>query len=140
MTLKDQFANGFNSILQRSGKQIAVTYYSATIGSVYDDDLILAISGNVLWTSGIVLPISSKTGTSDWLLVEQGKLQPHDQRLFVNGSLMLATGSLDVKIGLGSPTSDSYSIIPLGGISAEVEDTKVFKRVYIRRLNNGSLI
>ena len=66
-----------------------------------------------------------------------------DQKLYVNGSLIFTgVGSnIAVKIGMnGSPVqSDNYSII-YGGIPYEVAGTQIYKKVYIRRLTNGSLV
>ena len=51
------------------------------------------------------------------------------------------TGSEQVvRIGLGSPTRDEFSIIPPGAIRAEVSSTAIYKKVYIRRIGGvGSL-
>ena len=141
MPINDELAYGFQQIISRAGKQIRLRYFTQTLGSIYDDDVTLTISGNDIYTSGIVLPINSKEGTFENLMVEQGKLNPWDQRLYTHGSLLFNSGALNVKIGLGSPASntDQYSIIPLGGITAETNATQIYKKVYIRRLPLGSL-
>lgn len=137
MTLKSTLQNGFNSLIQRAGKQIGVTYYTQVIGSVWDDDTALSISGTTIWTSGIVLPI----GQADSVLMQQGKLLDNDQRLYVNGSLSFTGSELQVEIQLGSATTTDqiFTTIP-GGISPEVDDTRIYKKIYIRRLKIGSLI
>ena len=141
MPINDELAYGLQEMIRRAGKQIRLRYFTQTLGSIYDDDVILTISGNDIYTSGIVLPINSKTGTYENLMVEQGKLNPWDQRLYTHGSLLFNSGALNVKIGLGSPTSNTeqYSIIPLGGITAEVNNNQIYKKIYIRRLPLGSL-
>lgn len=141
MSLKDDLSYGFQTLVSKTGKPIRLRYYTGTHDAVYDDAPYLNQSGNDLWTSGIVLPLSQKSSTSsaDYLLVEQGKLNSQDQRLYINGSLLTVGSSVEVKIGLGSPNTDQFSIIPLGGIPVETEGVKIYKKVFIRRLTNGSL-
>ena len=136
MTLKDNLQVGFNGLVQKAGKPIGVTYYAQTPGSVWDDEVILAKSGNTLWTSGVVLPI----GQADSLLVEQGKLSDSDQRLYVNGSLSFTGSAMQVEIQLGSQTTTDqiFTKIP-GGTNPEVEDQRIYRKIYIRRLTTGSL-
>ena len=136
MTLKDNLIIGFNNIIKKAGKPIGVSYYSQTPGSVWDDEVTLTQSGNTLWTSGIVLPV----GQGDSVLVEQGKLLDSDQRLYVTGSLMITGSEFQVEIQLGSATitDEIYTTIP-GGINPEVENTKIYKKVFIRKLTTGSL-
>jgi len=136
---------GFSSIISTMGKPIRVRYFSAEIGSVWDDDTTLTeVTGSELWTSGIVLPLSDKYGSEDVVLVEQGKLRNQDQKLYVNGSLdFTGVGSnFSVKIGMnGSPTqTDNYTMVPFGGVPYEAGGVQIYKKVFIRRLTNGSLI
>lgn len=131
---------GMNRIIKVAGTQIKVTYFTTTIGSVYDDDATLVQNGSAVWTSGVVLPIDARRGSFDSLLVEQGKLIENDQRLYVVGSLAITGSEQMVRIGLGSPTRDEYSIIPPGAIRAEIQGTAIYKKVYIRSLKGvGSL-
>ena len=143
MGVYDSLAQGFSALMTRTGEPISIKYYSSTIGSVYDDDSTLTTSGTTLWTSGIILALDFKRDTnasSDYFLVEQGKLDNHDQRLYLNGSVALTTPSTEVKIGVGSPNREQYSIISLGVIPHEVQGSKVMKKVYIRKLETGSLL
>ena len=144
-TSAGNFSAAFAQMVAINGKPIRVRYFNQTTGSVWDDDVSLTEDTlNETWTSGIVLPLSTRPASEDAVLVEQGKLSNQAQRLYVNGSLdFTGTGSnLKVKIGMGgSPTSaDYYTVIPLGGIPHEVNDVKIYKRVYITKLTNGSLI
>lgn len=141
-SISTDLSQGFQKIMDRNGKSICVKYYSISFPGVYDDDIKLTQSGATLWTSGIVLPAQKRDqfNSSDPILMEQGKYTPYDQILYVNGSLALATGSLDVKIGLGSPSQGFYSIIPLGTITPEDSDVKIYKKIFLRKLTNGSLI
>lgn len=138
--IDDQLIWGFNNLVTRAGKQIRLKYFTQTVGSVYDDDVTLVQSGADLWTSGIVLPIMSAQGTYENLLVEQGELNPWDQRLYVLGSLLFNSGAINCRVGLGSPSEAEFSIIPLGGITAEANSTKIYKKIYLRRLPLGSLV
>lgn len=99
-----------------------------------------AVSYTESWISGIVLPINSKEGTSDFLAVQQGKLSPEDMKLFVSGNVILGGSDIITKIQLGSPTGGQWSIIPEGVIRKEAGGISIFKKAYIRRLTNGSLI
>ena len=78
MSLKNNFARALNDIITKGGTQIRVRYFSQTVGSVFDDDTVLAISGNDLWTSGVFLPLSRQVGGPDRIVVEQGKLSNDD--------------------------------------------------------------
>ena len=145
MGVNDSLEAGFATALSRAGKPIKIRYFSQVAGSVWDDDVTLTeITGSAVWTSGVVLPLSDKYGSEDAVLVEQGKLRNQDQKLYVNGSLdFTGTGSnLKVIIGMnGSPAqADNYTMIPLGGVPYESAGTQVYKKVFIRRLTNGSLI
>lgn len=135
-------ANAYSSITQKGGKIISVKYLIASTGSIYDEADVLTQSGNTVWTSGIVFTLDPNS-SEDNLLLEQGKIAMHDQRLYTHGSLIYSpnTGStIQTKIGLGSPGTDFFSLIPLGANSQEVEGTLIYKKAYIRRLTNGSLI
>jgi len=140
MSLKDNFAAGFDRLNRIAGKQIRIRYFTQTIGSVWDDEVTLAQSGTDLWTSGIVLPLDNRSGSTDSVLVEQGKLIDDDQKLFVTGSLNLTGSELQVKIGLGSPAAEEFTLVPLGAISAEVQDQKIYRKAFIRRLTTGSIL
>jgi len=140
MGINDQLFYGLQTLIGRAGKQIRIRYYNETIGSVYDDELVLTPSGNDVWTSGIVLPINNSKGTYENLLIEQGKMNPWAQRMYVHGSLLFESGALRVKVGVGSPNEEQFSIVSIGGITAETNNSKIYKKMYIERLPNGSLL
>ena len=145
MGISNTLSAGFGNIINKAGKPIRVRYFSLEPGSVWDDDVTMTeVTGSEVWTSGVTMSLSNKYGSEDVNLVEQGKLRNQDQRLYVNGSLdFTGVGSnFKVKIGMnGSPTqTDNYTILPLGGIPYEVEGVQIYKKVYIRRLTNGSFI
>ena len=142
MTVQSQLAAGLRKIIERAGTPIRVRYFTLGYGSVWDDDVTLTISGNDLWTSGIVLPINTQRGTFDSILVEQGKLIEGDVKLFTHGSLLITGSQFMFRIQIGSTTSGlEYTMITPGVISHEVSNTKIYKTIYLRQIGiNGSLL
>lgn len=145
MTIQSRLTAGMVSILANAGKPIHVRYFSEIPGSVWDDEVTLTeLTGSTVWTSGLVFPLNTKHGSEDVVLVEQGKLSMEDQKLFTNGSLnYTGTGSnLSVIISMtGSPVGlDNYTLINDGAVVYEVEGVEIYKKAYIRKLTNGSLI
>ena len=137
MTLKDDLKTGFNTLIQKAGTQIRLRYFNETVGSVWDDEVNLVQSGTDLWTSGIVLPLN---GTADSFIVEAGKLKTDDKKLYTHGSLTFTGLDLQFKVQIGSPTGDEYNLFSPGTVDAEVENTKIYKKAYLRRIDIGSLI
>jgi len=138
--INDTFSKGLNKVIELGGVPIRVLYLKQTIGSVWDDEVSLSQSGAVIWTSGLVLPLSNKWGSTDSLLMEQGKLNNSDRKLYVNGSLLITGSELQVKIMIGSNTiGTQYSIIPDGIIMFEVAGQPIYKKVFLRRLT-GSIL
>jgi hypothetical protein len=141
MGLKENLYHGFQNIINKGGKQVAIKYFYHNIGSIYDDDVVLTQSGATLWTSGIVLPLN---GQADGFLIEQGVLTNNDQKMYVHGSLTFVglIGSVtQVQISLGSnDITEQYTIISDGTKRYDVQDTPIYKKVYLRRLPTGSLI
>jgi len=138
MVISDRLSAGFHNLLRKAGTQVKIEYYNQVFDNVYDDQVTLILSGT-LWTSGIILPINKRQGSTDSVLVEQGKLQDKDKRLYVTGSTDMTGEELSIKIQIGSPTGDVYSTIPLGAIQYETLGTDIYKRQYIRYLQTGSL-
>ena len=137
MSVTSILQNGMNSIITKGGQQIRVRTFLKTIGSVWEDDTTLTLGSNI-WTSGVVLPVRGLTNSEN-LLMEQGKLSNEDKILFMSGTNIL--GSIGVvKIGLGSPTTEEYTIVPAGMSTWAVYNTDIFSKIYIRKLTNGSLI
>lgn len=142
MTLQNKFAGAFNNIINRVGTQIKIQYFKAIPGSVWDDDVILTISGNDLWTSGVVLPLSHQRGSSESVLLEQGGLINDDRKLFIHGSLIL-TGSdrsRSISIQIGSPTGENFTMLD-NNIRVNVSDVPIYRKVFLRRIGGvGSLL
>lgn len=136
----DTLQDGLKYITNKAGVLCRFKYYSQSIGSVWDDDVVLTQSGNSIWASGIVLPVNSQTGTKDYLLQQEGKLAPTDIRLFVSGNISFGGSTLQTKIQIGSPTGDEFGVIPLGILDYSLQNTSIFRKAYLRRITNGSLI
>lgn len=138
MTLVGDFQNGMQEALSFS-QQVRFRFFNTSYGagSYYDDDISLSISGNDLWVSGIVLPISNARGSSDAVLLEQGKILTNDTKLYIEGAI---NTSGTFKVGLGSPTiQDEYSLLSEGVTKWDVNQTPITKKLFIRRLTTGSL-
>lgn len=140
MTFQSKLSSGFVRLLTQAGNQIKVEYYDTVFDDVYDEEMdkdSFVLSGTV-WTSGIVLPINTRRGSEDAVLVEQGKLQEKDKKLYTNGSLGFVGIDQVIKVTIGSPTGDVFSSIPLGGIKYDTMGIDVYKRQYLRHLPTGS--
>jgi hypothetical protein len=128
---------GLNRLTQLAGIPIKIKYFSQTYDDVYDDSVILNQSGTDLAISGIVLPVASLAGTTDSLLLEDGKLSTSDKKMYINGSILLTGSELQVKIQLNN--GEYYSLIKDGALIYEAGGIPIYKKVYLRRLT-GSLI
>lgn len=100
----------------------------------YDDELVIVQSGNDFWTTGLIMPLHSK----DAVLVQQGQLRNDDKILYVIGTVQ--TSGL-FKVGIGSPgdVHNWFSLTELGVKTWQLGETDVYKKMYLRRLTNGSL-
>ncbi len=132
------FKDGLNEVL-KYGQLVRFRYFNSSYGagSYYDDDVTLSQSGNDIWVSGVVLPIDQSRGSSDAVLLEQGKLLTNDTKLYVEGTV---TCSGTYKVGLGSPPAGEYSILNQGVVTWNVNDEPIVNKLYIRVLPTGSLI
>ena len=141
MTIVDDFQNGVLEAM-KFGQQCRIKYYGTGVsgaGSYYDDAVQLVQSGVDYWTSGVVLPISNTRGSSDAILLEQGKVLTQDTKLYVQGSVPT---SGTIKIGLGSVTDMSgreYSLLSEGVTKWDVNEVPILKKLFIRHLDTGSL-
>jgi len=139
MGVNDKLVKTLNRSIELAGTLIRVRYYDTVFDDVYDEATDLIQSGTSLWTSGLVMPIRGKEGSTESVLLNQGKLIDSDKKMYVNGSLLFTGSSLSVDVQLGSPTGDIYTTIPDGGEMWEAEGIPVYKKLFIRRLT-GSLI
>lgn len=121
------------------GKRIRFKYFNSTYpgaGSYYDDDLTLTQAGDDYWTSGLIQPIDQTRGSIDAVLVEQGRLLNNDSKIYVLGTVN--TSGL-WRVGVGSPPTTEYAIVPEGIIPYPINNEIVYKKLYVRILNTGSL-
>ena len=113
--------------------QINVNTFAINTGS-YDDEAVSTLSGSFV-TSGLVFPIMSQQGSSEALLLEQGKILTKDKVLYT-GSFS-TSGNLVIEVG--SKTADWYTIIPDGIQSWEVNGSIIFNKMFLRHTIPGSL-
>ena len=139
MSYQTILSANLSRLISRTGTPIRVNYYTSTIGSVWDDDATYTISGNSVWASGIVLPINATRGNSDATLLEQGKIINGDIKLFVHGSLVMTGSHFAIRVQIGSPAGNQYSMITDGPIQASMSNTPVYKKVFLRRLQGSTL-
>ena len=108
------------------------TFVDDGAGDDYDDVVTIASTGSVQ-TSGVIFPIMSEQGSTEALLIEQGKLLTEDKILYT-GSVN-TSGALLFNIG-----DDFYSVIPEGIQDWEIGGNTVLKKIFLRNNRTGSLI
>lgn len=142
MTIVTELQADINQILNY-GEQLRFKYYNLSFGagSYYDDDTTLTQSGSDLWTSGLILPIDSRMGGYDALLLQQGELTVDDKKIYVLGTIQ-TSGLGPVKIGIGSPElAREYQILEEGhNIQWTLNGSPVYKKIYVRFLPTGSFV
>ena len=138
MSIVSDFQTGVQEAL-KFGQLCRIKYYNVGYGagSYYDDDVSYSQSGTDLWISGVILPISNSRGSSDAVLLEQGLIKTNDTKLYIEGEV---STSGTIKIGLGNPIDDEYSLLSEGVMKWDVNEVPILKKLFIRRLTNGSFI
>ena len=131
--------NDVKDFIKHTGELVRFRYFNISGANTgYDDDVVLTISGTDFWTSGVVQPIDKLRGSDEAILLEQGKLLNNDLKLYVPGDVN--TSGL-WKVGLGSPIREEYSLAIDGGVTVwRVKDDIVYKKIYLRRLDTGSIV
>jgi len=129
------FKDGLNEVL-KLGQLVRFKYFNSSYTGEYDDDITLTQSGTDLWISGVVLPIDQSRGSSDAVLLQQGKVLTNDTKLYVDGTVPC---SGTYRIGLGSPPTGEFSVLPEGVITWNINAESIVNKLYIRRLSTGSL-
>ena len=132
----DIFTNGLNSLLPYGQKINVLKFIGSTGSSDYDDVLSYTLESGPTWASGILLPIKNKFGSEDAILLEQGKLLTKDKKLYIKGAVNVSGNTL---IGIGSPISEYYSIIPDGVKTPTITGSDVYSKVYLRFNHAGSV-
>jgi hypothetical protein len=140
MVTANDIGADFAGMIREAGVPIRFRYFNASYGgagSGYDDDLSLVQSGADYWVSGVVQPIGAPKGSAEAVLLQEGRLTAHDQKLYVAGSVPM---SGQWRVGLGSPSQGEYALLDDGVTAWEVGGNRVYQKAYIRRLPTGSLL
>jgi hypothetical protein len=119
-----------------NGNQIRFKYFTTFYEEDDYDNPNTIQSGTDLWCSGLIFPINLNKGSSDAVFLQQGLILPGDRRIYVNGSV---NTSGIFRIGVGSPIINEYVLTSAGAVGEEVDGTFVYKCLYVRCLNAGSL-
>ena len=136
MTTAEALRTDVDSILNY-GDRIRIKYFVGSVGSAfYDDQQVLTQTGTDIWTSGLIQPINTSIGGYDASFLEQGKIMQNDSKLYINGRIN-TSGIL--RIGVGSPSTREYSMLPDGTNVQLINGSPVYKKVFIRILPLGSL-
>ncbi len=123
------------------GTMCVFRYFNApsVAGSTYDDNVsAVTASGTDLYESGLHVPVSTKKGSFDSVLLEQGKINHNDSILYFRGTV--STSGL-WKVHVGSPVSSSgwFTSMEPGVKAWHISNQQVYKKAYITRLETGSL-
>lgn len=130
-------AASVNQILNDYGVPCRIRVYTATIGAgSYDDQVAITQSGTDVWTQ--CLPFSSrpKWGSTDAVLMEQGKLLTSDKTVYFKSATNFS-GTF-VKVGIGSPTPVEHSILDTGIQGGDIQGHSVYHKAWLRILQGGS--
>src|SRR3990167_11319257 len=129
--MPDLTASGVRADFEKllsNGAVYRFRYFNATYNTgSYDDFVVLTISGNDFYTSGLVLPLNTKEGSDDAVLFERGLVFSEDSKLYVRYDV---TTSGPYKIGI-SGTGDSgiqYSMLVEGTLAPKINDQVLFKK------------
>lgn len=116
-------------------------YIDTYSGADYDVGFPTA-TGN--WISGetMVFPIKSDSAGTDSKYLEQGRINLNDSKMFLAGSINLildsaSGGRYKIEIPIGGSV---FKILPEGIINYPSVGSPIFRKAYIRVLNNGSFL
>ena len=113
-------------------------YYTGSVsGDGYDDEQTFTQSGTDLWTSGIINKVSNDSQSDDAVLLQQGKIQITDKKLYLPHNI--ETSGI-WKVGLGSPVTEEYTLTEGGVVFERPNGEIMFKTAYIKQLSTGSLV
>lgn len=129
-------SRGMNYLFDASNKTSISLINFYVSGNDYDDALTQTMTGSS-WVSGLIFPIRSKMGSDEAMLMEQGILSTQDKILFLNGNIPLNSSGL--VLGIGSPTSEYYTVIPNGVHTYTVNGSVIYKKLWLRQTLTGSL-
>ena len=142
MTLTpEDIRNDFKKFVGLYGEVVRIRYFTPSGADAnYDDEVTLIRSGNDTYTSGIRYPIKATRGSHTALLLEQGRIQQSDTKLYIPGDIQ-TSGIVRVGFGGNPPNgTNEYSIIE-EGVEAPplVGGQTPFNGMFIWYLTTGSL-
>lgn len=134
---------GMNSFLNTglnklfiNGNGILVNLINYSIeGNDYDDILTQTNIGSS-FISGLEFPMHSKQGSSEALLLDQGKLLMTDKIVYIGSTALSSSGLL---IGLGNPPIAYYTIVENGITTYRTNGSVVYNKLYLRQTIPGSI-
>lgn len=141
MGLGNELRVDLNQFIKSYGKIFRIRYYEEQHDKGdYDDQPTLIKSGTDIYTSGLIFPINANRGSTEYSLLEQGKVLTNDSTAFFTGNVNFESSD-QIKIGVGSPvsTGSEFMLIPNTINSYEVAGEIVYKKIFIRRLSTGKL-
>ncbi|MCK5625126.1 hypothetical protein KAI04_04770 [Candidatus Pacearchaeota archaeon] len=125
--------NGLNNLFSHAGISTSINIIEYNfIESDYDDERIQTQTGSNV-VSGLVFPIKSSQGSSEALLLQEGKLLTNDKVLYI-GSCNVS-GAVVVEL-----QNDFYTIIPDGIQTWDVNGSTVYSKMFIRKNLGGSTL
>lgn len=130
--------NGLNYITKVTGRPVRIRYYTETIGSIWDDERVLAYSGNDIYMSGAFLEVNSTKGSDDSVLLEEGRIKYGDLKLVISGGVQTTSGAL-VFTASKSGADIVYREIEIGAHAPDYYGLPAYKLIYMRQLQTGSL-
>jgi len=131
-TINDKLIMGLNKLFSMSGIVDTFNIINYTnVNSDYDDVVTQTLTGSIL-TSGLMFPMHSSQGSSEALLLQQGKILTKDKILYT-GSLN-TSGNLLIDI-----QGDKYTIIPDGITRYDSTGSTIYNKMYLRQTLAGSL-
>ena len=130
--------DGLRYLQKVAGRLLRIRYYTEVIGSVWDDERTLALSGANTYVSGLVQSIDTTQGSKDQILLEEGRIKFNDSVFFIAGSLDTTSGIKVVTLTV-SGLDDVYRNVTPGVIVPQFLGDDVYKKFYGRFIPGGSL-
>jgi len=137
MTIYSALLTDVKGIIEEGGIQVRLRHFTGSVATTgWDDNQTLTQSGNDVWSSGLIFPVSAGKSSYNAVLLEQGKIKTDDKVLFLAGD---TETTAIMRIGAGSPIVEEHSVLPEGIIAMPPEGTICYKKAFIRILPLGSL-
>jgi len=137
MEIKNFLNDGLKFINSAGALQTQIDVYNyylsgTNTSGLYDDEITQTKTGSFSF-SGLVFPMSSKFGSEEALLLQQGKVLLQDKVLYC-GSVSLEGSGLVFKIN-----NQYYNLIENGIHTYSVTGSTIYNKIYIR-YNTGSIL